>query len=90
MNSIAAYQMVKAIDDERHACRGEASPGQEPACRRRGRRREVRGRPVVARDPSLPAVHHGHVEGLTSTRDDPPGPHGPGVFAPVTRAILAA
>jgi hypothetical protein len=43
----------------------------------------------MALDRPLPTVHHGRFEELTATRIDPPGPHGPGVFTPVTRAILA-
>ena len=43
----------------------------------------------MALDRSLPTVHDGHLEELIATRIDPPGPHGPGVFTPVMRAILA-
>ena len=89
MNSIAAFMMVQAIDNERRASVERRRQAKSRHAGVGGGRREVRGRPVVALDPSLPTVHHGRVEELTATRTDPPGPHGPGVFAPFARAILA-
>ena len=90
MNSIAAFMMVQAIDNERRASVEKRRQAKILRARLRGSRRDIRGRPVLALDPSLPTVHRGRVEDLTPTRTDPPGPHGPGVFAPVTQGYPRA